>query len=404
MAKSWWATLGMLALLGGCGGGADEGNDAGSGVAVRVSLQRVFTSLPAFSSPVAMLQAPNDGTRWFVVEQDGRVMVFNNLAGVSVATEFIDIAGPVTSGGEMGLLGMAFHPSFPVNPRVYLSYTFDDPAPGVPLVSRISEFRTLDGGLTLDPGTEVVLMTVEQPQTNHNGGQIAFGPGGYLFIGFGDGGGSNDPHGLIGSGQDPTTLLGKMLRIDVSTPGSYGIPPDNPFVASATQCGTNGTGPGSCPEIFAMGFRNPWRWSFDRQTSELWVADVGEGRREEVNRVLLGENYGWRCMEGTLFTGLACGAAINLIPPVVEYEHDLGRSVTGGYVYRGASFPSLVGTYVFGDFISGNIFTIPSDAVPTGLLSRGFDSGLRISSFGQGVNGELYVVDYDGGLYRIVSP
>jgi glucose/arabinose dehydrogenase len=299
----------------------------------------------------------------------------------------------------MGLLGMAFHPAFPANPRVYLSYTNDKTAAG--RISRISEFRLAAGGVTLNPGSERVLLDISQPETNHNGGNIAFGPGGYLYIGMGDGGGGNDQHPPIGNGQRMTTLLGKMLRIDVTPTSGYGIPAGNTFPSGNPQCGTSGTGAQNCPEIYASGFRNPWRWSFDRDTGDLWVADVGQGQREEVDRVTLNGNYGWRCFEGTRITGLSCGSPVNPLPPIAEYGRSVGQSTTGGYVYRGSVIASLVGRYVFGDFISGRIFSILATTQPTLTLTSGFASGLSISSFGEGNDGELYAVDYGGELYRI---
>ncbi len=247
-----------------------------------ITLER-YTDLN-FTSPIAMLQAPNDSSRWYVVQQNGVVLQFS-AANPGTATTFIDIDDRVTSGGEMGLLGMAFHPDFPADPRVFLSYTGD------PLVSHISVFTTSDSGATLNPASEQPVLTVDQPEANHNGGHIAFGPDGYLYIGLGDGGGGGDDHGDIGNGQRLTTLLGKMLRIDVDGAAPYTIPPSNPFAGNAV-CPAAGRTTGACPEIYALGFRNPWRWSFDRENGELWVADVGQGRYEEVNRVTLGGNYG----------------------------------------------------------------------------------------------------------------
>jgi glucose/arabinose dehydrogenase len=260
----------------------------------------------------------------------------------------------------------------------------------------------MDGNL--DPATERILLTIGQPQTNHNGGQVAFGPDGFLYIGIGDGGGGNDQHGTIGNGQLMTTLLGKMLRIDVSPASGYAIPPGNAFPASNPQCGVNGTGAQNCPEIYASGLRNPWRWSFDRQTGQLWVGDVGQGALEEIDRVAAGGNYGWRCFEGTRNTGLLpCGSEPNLLPPIAEYGRSAGRSVTGGYVYRGSAIPGLVGRYVFGDFVTGQLWHIAADTPPTVVVQSGFASGLSISSFGEDHDGELYVVHYGGQLYRLTG-
>ena len=363
--------------------------------------QPAFASLN-FTSPVAMLQAPGDNSRWFVVEQGGFVRVFANDPTATILDTFIDIDDRVDSGGEMGLLGMAFHPGFPADPRVFVHYTNEDSG----RVSRISEFTSSNGGATLDPISERILLIINQPEANHNGGHLAFGPDGYLYIGMGDGGGGNDAgplHGPIGNGQNMMTLLGKMLRIDVSPAIGYAIPADNAFPSGNPQCGGNGTGTVGCPEIYASGFRNPWRWSFDRLNGQLWLGDVGQGAREEIDRVVLRGNYGWRCFEGTLATGLACGSEPNLQAPVAEYERSVGTTVTGGYVYRGTAIRGLAGRYVFGDFTSGRIWHIVAGTQPTVRVTDGFDSGLNISSFGEGNDGELYLVHYGGQLYRLTG-
>ncbi|MFO1407420.1 MAG: PQQ-dependent sugar dehydrogenase [Steroidobacteraceae bacterium] len=368
---------------------------------VALATQRAFPSLPFLASPVLAVQAPGNGSRWFVVEQAGVVRAFANQASVSNLQVFIDITGRVTTGGERGLLGMAFHPNFPTDPRVYLSYTTG----GANLVSRISEFRTIDGGATLDPSSEKVILTVNQPAENHNGGNIAFGPDGFLYVGFGDGGSGGDPWGSIGNGQNLQTLLGKMLRIDIGgTTGSvpYRIPAGNPYAANPL-CSA-GTGTQSCPEIYAYGFRNPWRWSFDRGSGELWVGDVGQGNIEEVDRVVAGGNYGWRCFEGTNPYNSTCGPNAGAsLPPIAQYDHTVGQAITGGYVYRGSAIPALVGRYVFGDWASGRVWQIPRDTTPTLTVTTGFDSGIGASSFGEGADGELYLVDYYGGqLYKLI--
>jgi glucose/arabinose dehydrogenase len=282
---------------------------------------------------------------------------------------------------------------------VFLFYSHNDASAG--LVSRLSRFLTPDGGRTLDPASEQILLVIDKPEENHNGGGIGFGRDGFLYLGIGDGGGGNDQHGTIGNAQSLTTLLGKMLRIDINFGAGnflYSIPFGNPF-AGNTPCGVNGTGTTSCPEIFALGFRNPWRWSFDRSTGDLWVGDVGQSAREEVDLVVAGGNYGWRCFEGTLDTGLSCGTATNFLPPIADYGRDVGTTVTGGYVYRGARFPNLVGRYIFGDFGSGRIFNIAN----TANVSGGLDSGINMSSFAEGNDGELYVVGYDGRLFHITN-
>jgi len=369
--------------------------------AVSLSLARVFPAL-TFSTPVGMFQAPQDTTRWYVIEQGGRVRVFPNTDNPTAATSFIDLTSATQSGGEMGLLGMAFHPAYPTDTRVYISYT----PKGTPRVSRISEFRTSDGGATLNASTERVLLTVNQPEENHKGGNIAFGPDGFLYIGLGDGGGGGDGHGAIGNGQNLQTLLGKMLRIDVNTATSgfnYSIPNDNPF-AGNPLCGANGTSAQSCPEIFAYGFRNPWRWSFDRDSGQLWVGDVGQGAWEEVDLVVRGANYGWRCREGAHPFNAACGTAPQSpTDPVAEYGRTAGASITGGFVYRGSAIPSLRGRYVFADFVSGRLWHIARETPPTleVTAAQALDSGLSISSFAQGADGELYVLHYSGTVHRL---
>ncbi len=368
---------------------------------VTLGTERAFASLPPFTNPVLLLQAPNDPARWFVVEQRGVVRTFANQSGVASSTVFVDITNRVRSGGEQGLLGLAFHPQFPDNPRVYLSYT--NATNG--LVSRISEFRTRDGGATLDPASEQVLFSVPQPATNHNGGHVAFGPDRLLYVGLGDGGSGGDPWGAFGNGQNLQTTLGKMLRIDVDgATGAipYRIPADNPYAGNAL-CNA-GTGAQACPEIHAYGFRNPWRWSFDPGSGELWVADVGQGALEEVNRVVRGGNYGWRCFEGTNAFNANCGPnAARSLPPVAQYARSAGQSVTGGFVYRGTTIPALAGRYVFGDFVTGRIWHIARDTAPTLTVSAGLDSGLSIASFGVSLDGELYVVHYGGTLHRLVA-
>jgi glucose/arabinose dehydrogenase len=410
--RRWTRLAAALALLAaGCPSGDGGSNPPPPGPPqVQLSLERVFPGLPAFSAPLAMLQAPTNPTRWFVVEQGGVVRVFDNLPAAAATSVFIDISDRVTMDGEAGLLGMAFHPNFPTDRRAYLFYSHTDT--GGNLMSRLSEFTAAVGGASLDPNSEVVLISLPKPgnATNHNGGNLAFGPDGLLYAGVGDGGGANDgandgTHGPIGNAQNPNTLFGKMLRLQIGAAGTYGIPPSNPFAAgSPPRCNTNGTGTQPCPEIFAIGFRNPWRWSFDPATSQLWVGDVGQNAIEEVDRVNLGGNYGWRCFEGTRDTGLGCGTPGPTSFPVAQYGRSIGASVTGGYVYRGARLPGLVGRYIFADFVSGRIFNI--DAAAQGVLDMGggLSSGLAISSFGQGPDGELFVVDYGGGgLYRIAQ-
>jgi uncharacterized repeat protein (TIGR03806 family) len=370
--------------------------------------ERVFPNLREFDNPLAMLQAPNDSSRWFVIEKVGLVRTFANDPGVSTRQMFLNIGGPVYSScDDCGLLGMAFHPDFPATPRVYLSFTSN-----AGFTTRISEFRTPDGGLSLDPNSERQIITVDQTQLGHYGGHIAFGPDGFLYIGIGDGGGINDVHGVTGNGQNLTTLLGKVLRIDIDRggggDGDYEIPDGNPFKGGNRRCGEGGTnGEGeNCPEIYAWGFRHPSRWSFDRQTGDLWVGDQGQSTFEEVDRVALGGNYGWRCFEGTLSTALACGNQTTLRPPIAQYGRGDGDSITGGYVYRGAAISALAGRYVFGDFGSGRVWHIANDTAPTLNVSAAasLNTPFNISAFGQGNDGELYIVSYgDGQLHRITG-
>lgn len=407
LCRRWIEVLSVALILCACGGGGSTGGGGGTtfppSASVTVSTEPAFAGL-SFSSPVAMLQAPGDSTRWFVAEQAGRVRVFDNDAMVTAFSTFIDISTRVTFSGETGLLGMAFHPNFPTDPRAYLFYSHTDGSAG--LVSRLSEFTTSDGGQTLDPASERILLMIDKPEDNHNGGGIAFGPAdGFLYLGIGDGGGGNDQHGVFGNAQLLSTLLGKMLRIDIAAGAgsfNYRIPSDNPFAANP-PCGVNGSGTMNCPEIFAWGFRNPWRWSFDRQTGELWVGDVGQNAREEVDRVVLGGNYGWRCFEGTRNTGLDCGSPLNLQAPIVDYGRTLGTTITGGYVYRGSSYPALAGRYIFGDFGSGRIWNIPNTTAPTLEVTTGLSTGLNMSSFGEANDGEIYVVSYDGRLFHITD-
>lgn len=364
-----------------------------------ISLSR-FTNL-SFTQPLGMLQAPGDNSRWFVLQQNGIVRQFSGTSPASASTylDISSITSPVLGGGEMGLLGMAFHPNYPADNRVFLSFTVG--LTGDPMLSRVSSFTSNDGGATLNPASESVLLEIIQPDDNHNGGHIGFGPDGYLYIGIGDGGGGGDPRA---NGQRLTTMLAKMLRIDVNGAAPYTIPASNPFAGNAL-CPREGRASGECPEIYAYGLRNPWRWSFDRVNGDLWLADVGQSEWEEVNLVTRGGNYGWRCREGAhdFNTGGTPGcSSATLIDPVTEYSHTLGGSITGGYVYRGSQNTALLGRFIFGDFSSGRIWAwIAENATqprePTQLL----DSDLNIASFGQGNDGELYVVNYGGTLHRI---
>lgn len=352
-----------------------------------LALKQVFKGI-SFQRPLAILQAPGQSNVWYVVEQAGRVLRIEGQAGKLKSNVFIDIRDRVESGpNEAGLLGMAFDPNFTSNGRVYFSYTWID----VSLESVLSRFWSQDGGISAQKQKEEMLLRVLQPFTNHNGGNIQFGPDGYLYLGLGDGGSAGDPEG---NGQNTQSLLGTLLRIDVSGENvikGYRIPKDNPFVKG-----------GGRSEIYAYGFRNPWRWSFDRKTGELWVADVGQNSWEEVDRVVAGGNYGWNIREGTHCYSGDCKKP-GLINPVVEYSHAEGCSITGGYVYRGSVIPSLQGTYLFGDYCSGSIWGVNSIA-RTGVDKRIlFKTDMNIASFGEDNEGEIYVVDLKGRVFKIVK-
>lgn len=338
-----------------------------------------------FSQPVALIPSPKVSTNWYVVEKGGRILRIKGEGAEADRAVFIDLRDQVNAGPtEAGLLGMAFHPKFSRNGYVFLSYTR-----GRPLTSVLARFKSPDGGLTLDPASEEVLLEVPQPYGNHNGGQIAFGPDGYLYYGLGDGGSAGDPHG---NGQNTETLLGAMLRLDVNTTTPYAIPSDNPFVEG-----------GGRPEIYAWGLRNPWRWSFDRKSGELWVGDVGQNKWEEIDRVSIGDNLGWNQWEGSHCFRIGVCRSNGVVMPLAEYSHEFGCSVTGGYVYRGKAIPALYGHYIFGDFCSGRIWELDSGNIKSGphILML---SGKRIASFAEGLDGELYILDFASGqIFRLVA-
>jgi glucose/arabinose dehydrogenase len=384
-------------LLTGCGESPTEPQPSPSPSTTTCSAGAPVAGTPALaservvgglSSPLDLQAAPGDNTRLFVVEQRGRIRI---IRGQTVsATPFLDIASRISCCGERGLLGLAFHPAYAQNGRFYVNYT--NPQGN----THVSEFRVSSNPDQANPDSERQLLFVGQPFANHNGGGLAFGRDGRLYIGLGDGGSGGDPQD---NGQDLGTHLGKMLRIDVDGGVPYGVPADNPFRTTG----------GARPEIWAYGLRNPWRFSFDRATGELYIGDVGQGAREEIDVAPAGrggQNYGWNIMEGTLcFRTTAC-VMTGLTLPVLDYGRAVGASVTGGYVYRGCRMPGYHGTYFYGDFISGTIrsFRLQDGVVAdardwTSTVGRGADS---VSSFGQDAEGELYVVDYDGEVYRIV--
>jgi glucose/arabinose dehydrogenase len=400
------ATGQAVAMLGlaSCGGGSSD-NFAPPNppppppppVTADIATQRVFPGI-SFTRPLAMIQLPNNDTRWYVAEQSGIIHVFDNDPNVTQndVSVFANLTAIVDDGpNEAGLLGIAFHPDFATNGEVYVSYTGNDGG----LISRISRFVSQDGGITLSVANEQVLLSLAQPFGNHNGGQIAFGPDGFLYIGFGDGGSSGDPNN---NAQTTSNLFGTIARIDVDSGAPYAIPAGNPFAANPV-C-TQGFGAAPCPEIFAWGLRNPWRWSFDSLNGDLWVGDVGQGSFEEIDRVEPGLNYGWRVREGAHCFNPSSGCATNFEDPITEYGRALGASVTGGYVYRGMAVTDLAGTYVFGDFISGRIFGVPATSLQGTVAEELLDTAHNISSFAEDPDGELYLLDFvTGGIFRIVD-
>jgi len=389
----------LIGNLSGCGGSSSNPSQT---VGVSIVLTQVFSGLN-FNEPILMLQAPGNNTRWYVVEQDGLVKTFET--GDSNATIFADLTDrAVYTGGqdERGLLGMAFHPNFQINQEVYLYYINDSAG----LQTIVSRYISPDNGLTLTVpafDSEDVIISLSQPANNHNGGNIAFGPDGNLYVGLGDGGGSND---TFENGLNAQTLLGSMLRIDVdSTPvtgKNYAIPNDNPFLFN----------PQVLDEIFAYGLRNPWRWNFDLQTGFLYLGDVGQSAREEINIISAGQHYGWGCFEGSLtnpnYLGLFvdCNTVTNN-PPIHEYPRSEGVTIVGGYVYRGSNtnLSGLVGTYLFADFGFGTIWGLnPIAGDPSSTIQVLSNTNRQISSFAEDNSGELYILFWsDGTIFRIDS-
>lgn len=337
--------------------------------------------LSGFSFPLYVTTA-KDGTKTlYVVEQGGTIKIVNN-ANIQ-EKPFLDIQDRVKSGGERGLLGLTCSPQFKKNKKFYVNYTHEEKGE---LKTRISEFRSDN------TSREKVILEFDQPYSNHNGGGIEFGPDGFLYIGTGDGGFRGDPHN---NSQNLSTLLGKILRIDVSSKEPYSIPKDNPFVSQKEARG----------EIWAYGLRNPWRFSFDRKTHLLIAGDVGQDLWEEIDIIEKGKNYGWRVMEGNhCYRPSKNCSQKGLTLPVYEYGRKEGQSITGGYIYRGKKLKSLYGWYIYGDYAEGRIWGIKfkgSEILEHKLL---LDTHLSISSFGEDHDGEIFVIDHDGGvIYRLVS-
>ncbi len=340
-----------------------------------------------FDKPVFLTHAGDGSGRLFVVEQRGRILIVDN--GVVNSTPFLDMISLVGSDSlERGLLSVAFHPAYANNGFFFVNYTDKQ---GNTVIAR---YRLSGNPDQADPNSAKILLTIDQPYPNHNGGQLAFGLDGYLYVGMGDGGSANDPQN---NGQSLNTLLGKILRLEVDQADPYGVPASNPFVNQAD----------ARPEIWSYGWRNPWRFSFDRASGDMYIADVGQNQYEEVSVELAGtpggQNYGWRLLEGAhCFDPPTCDpASLDTVLPVVEYDHSQGCSVTGGYVYRGERFPALTGIYFYGDWCSGLIWGLRREADGSWSQAELRQSGLQISSFGQDEVGELYVVNHRGDIFQI---
>ena len=365
-------------------------NAARQETSVPTGLKTVATGL---DFPLYLTTAPGDNNRLFIVEKGGLIRIIKN--GALLETPFLDIRNLVSTGGEQGLLGLAFDPGYVTNGRFYVSYT--DTAGD----SRIVRYRVSGNPDVSQTAPDRVILSIDQPFANHNGGNIVFGPDSYLYIGMGDGGSGNDPHG---NGQDKTDLLGSLLRIDVRPLGDYIIPGDNPFIINLS----------ARPELWDFGLRNPWRFSFDRQTGDLYIADVGQNNREEVNVAPSsqgggkGINYGWNIMEGTI-----CTPGVNpdcnktgLTLPVLDYDHGSGTcSVTGGYVYRGSAIPEIQGAYFYADYCAGWVksFVYRNGTAMDHKNWKSLRPGGNITSFGEDGQGELYILTSQGGVYRIIS-
>ncbi|PKP18503.1 MAG: cadherin [Bacteroidetes bacterium HGW-Bacteroidetes-23] len=345
------------------------------------------TFASGFSSPVAIVNAGDD--RLFVVQRGGLIRIVNTNGTINT-TPFLSLTSIITAGGERGLLGLAFHPDYATNGRFYVNYTRS--GDGATVIAKYT-VSTTDPNIA-NPASAEVLLTIAQPFSNHNGGSLNFGPDGYLYIGMGDGGSGGDPDNY---GQNLSSLLGKMLRIDVNGETGYAIPADNPYVGIAGE-----------DEIWAVGVRNPWKFSFDRLTGDIWIADVGQNAREEINKAAsteAGLNYGWRCYEGnSAYNTSGCGDASNYTFPIAQYTHAStgGCSLTGGYVYTGTTYPNLQNKYVFADYCSNKIGYLPTSGGTITWSTNTF-SGYNISSFGQDVNGELYVAGISNGIIAKIT-
>ena len=343
----------------------------------------------SFTRPVDLQYPPDNTNRIFVVEQAGVISVFPNDPTTSSKTSFLDIREKVDDGGnEEGLLGLAFHPDYRSNGYFYVNYTASNPNRTI-----ISRFKVSTNANQADPSSETILLTFEQPYSNHNGGQVSFGPDGYLYIAVGDGGSGGDPHD---NGQNRATLLGTILRIDVNNredEKQYGIPTDNPFANNKS---------GYRQEIYAYGLRNPWRFSFDAANGRLWTGDVGQNAYEEIDIIENGGNYGWNTMEGNhcFEPKNGCNRS-GLKLPIHEYGRNEGISVTGGFVYRGPTLTGLVGKYIYADYATRRIWSLEHSKLSNPVNTLLLEADFNISSFGVDQNNELYLCGFDGKIHRI---
>lgn len=348
----------------------------------RIRLDRVADG---FSSPVYLTHAGDRSGRLFVVEQGGTVRVLRG--GRLLPRPYLDIRHRLLAGGERGLLSVAFHPRYRETGRLFVNYTARPDGRTV-----IAEYRVLRTDPDVADSSERVLLEIPQPFANHNGGLIKFGPDGFLYIGMGDGGSGGDPQNHA---QTLGSALGKLLRLDVNGRLPYAVPPHNPFVGRQD----------ARPEVWAYGLRNPWRFAFDRCTGRLFLGDVGQSGWEEINLIEKGGNYGWRIMEGNHCFNPSAGCRTDgLIPPIAEYPTSLGCAVTGGYVYRGTRWRGLAGWYLYGDYCGGQIWGLRESAPGRWTSTLLLKTDLRISSFGEGEDGELYIVHHGGAVYHITAP
>ncbi len=348
-----------------------------------------FPSL-TFVQPLYLTYPPDGSNRLFIVEQGGKILWIENEPDEVRADVALDIGKKVRRQHmEEGLLGFAFHPDFKSNRKVFLHYSASNPRRNV-----LSEWKMNASSSKIEPDSERIVLEIEQPYGNHNGGMMAFGPDGMLYISLGDGGGAGDPHD---NAQDKKNLLGKILRIDVNQTGDkpYGIPKDNPFINEKN----------ARPEIWAYGLRNVWRFSFDRKDGALWAGDVGQNAWEEIDIIDKGLNYGWNAREGKHSYEAVRQKPAPQGPfkePIWEYNRDEGQSITGGHVYRGKKWPELTGTYLYGDFMSGKIWGLRSDKEGKKPVNQLLARGSHISSFGEDKDGELYFLSlYDGKIYTL---